>query len=623
MVKATTIDKRDFVHSLEDSLGGFVLYNKRQFTIPLNQRPWRWKIGSLEELWNDLLRTAGHFFEDSSSSPPYLEKPNASGDPHFLGTFIFEKQSGESFEVVDGQQRLTACVMMISILREVAKTLVGSTQLPKQEAYILETNLIPSLTNWVDANPSGMEVRRRLVVDKSFRELFDALVTSMSSDERESSIASLSSTSTDGKDHKKMLKTYHSFHETITNYFKTLSDQESFSRLVALQTTLSCCFLCVVTTVEKAAFGFEVFKSLNAKMTPLSELDKIKNELFLASDVADHTYISKKWQDIYSTVPNGDVATFLRNRFQAIHGNISMSKLYKTVRDLEINKINTKKLVDDWYTDAVLMEQVTLGKSFYPAPISQVLQTTSEVLRVSLSQILLLAAAKKYRGQTNKDFKKCAELTLAYCFRELTIGNMDTSTLEENLGKAARLLLINKSTLKDLVNELKKNSSDTEFEINFGTFSTRDVKLQFYVLNELVKFKNKKAGLVPAPHSEYQHIEHIMPKKFSKASSRNNEWLAVRNNTDKRKSFLNRLGNLLILEADVNKDVSNYDFDVKQNGNYPGNSKKLRKCYQDSSLAKVEGLDSSAQYPSWDYASIEERQKAMALEALKVWELVA
>ena len=82
------------------------LRSSKQFVIPIYQRHYRWEEAQCRRLWEDVLQagrnptTGGHFI----GSVVYIQGGlyNVSDQPALL--------------VIDGQQRLTTCVLLIEAL---------------------------------------------------------------------------------------------------------------------------------------------------------------------------------------------------------------------------------------------------------------------------------------------------------------------------------------------------------------------------------------------------------------------------------------------------------------------------------------------------------------------------
>jgi hypothetical protein len=89
-----------------ESTIGEILSDRYRFTIPRYQRPYAWTTDQAGEMFADLLSAAKceHKLEDS--------------DPYFLGSIVLVKEEGDAgAEVVDGQQRLTTLMTLLSVIR--------------------------------------------------------------------------------------------------------------------------------------------------------------------------------------------------------------------------------------------------------------------------------------------------------------------------------------------------------------------------------------------------------------------------------------------------------------------------------------------------------------------------
>ena len=243
-----------------------------------------------------------------------------------------------------------------------------------------------------------------------------------------------------------------------------------------------------------------------------------------------------------------------------------------------------------------------------------------------MAYIPLFAAAKKSSLSQKVNFAQCVLLTENFAFRALTIGQMDTAELERKLGESARIIWNSGSMIK-FRDYLKSQIDDARFEEQFARHSERRVKIQYYVLRELEKqLLGGGKGVVPGDHhSAKNHIEHILPKRLSRAKGRMNEWNWARANTEKHRGLVNRLGNLLVLEGDINKAVSNHEFSVKQKGKYKkSKSGKVNqiKCYKDSALRWPKIICDVKLWGAWTEAEIDARQKRMAEAALEIWSII-
>ena len=82
------------------------LKGSNQFVIPIYQRPYRWEEPQCRKLWDDVMRTG--------------RNPNATA--HFIGSVVYIQDGlyhvadQPALLVIDGQQRLTTCMLLIEAL---------------------------------------------------------------------------------------------------------------------------------------------------------------------------------------------------------------------------------------------------------------------------------------------------------------------------------------------------------------------------------------------------------------------------------------------------------------------------------------------------------------------------
>ena len=86
-----------------------ILGDKKSFyTMPNYQRPYAWDKDRVEQLWYDLVEAYTNNVEDQEVDKNY-----------FLGSIVLVNNTKEkSFDVVDGQQRLTTLTVLLCTIRD-------------------------------------------------------------------------------------------------------------------------------------------------------------------------------------------------------------------------------------------------------------------------------------------------------------------------------------------------------------------------------------------------------------------------------------------------------------------------------------------------------------------------
>ncbi|WP_440971224.1 DUF262 domain-containing protein [Peribacillus frigoritolerans] len=113
------------------------------FRIPLYQRPYNWGKDQWNDIWEDLVRLDGD-------------------QTHFLGFIITisqERQKGFGyFEVVDGQQRITTILILLTAIRDLAE------KIDKDRAAYINNYFLKSST--ID------EIEAKLILGRKDNKLF-------------------------------------------------------------------------------------------------------------------------------------------------------------------------------------------------------------------------------------------------------------------------------------------------------------------------------------------------------------------------------------------------------------------------------------------------------------------
>ncbi len=612
------------------SVRKLVLHQGRQFEIPFNQRPWAWKDGNLRDLWQDVIKTKDGFFEEKADG--FLKgRPKALRNPHYFGAFLFFERAPNRYEVVDGQQRLTSISMLMAIFREIAHEI--ATKENSRKLRVDAENLETSLTNWLlsSSNPAVP----RLQLDQQFDQLFRTYVVDpRNNKDREEAFKSLGVSVRMKKGALHLKSGFDALRKHVVAGLAGRSDAQLVNWIGALETVVADAFIGSRIVVRDEAFAFSVFGTLNARGAPLRAADKIKNKLFEDAQKAEHQQIKDDWDAIYAHVPESNVELFLRLRHLAfVNTDCPHSQLFRNVRDRELEDEVPTDVTARWRKDAELLASLT-GLKSHPkieGELERYLKTLQHQLKITYSWPLLLSSARRYLDDDVDTFRKMTRLTLAFCFRVLTVpAEADVADLERPLAQTAFDLNRGKDP-KEIAKALREANSDEDFEKAFAGATLQRAATQFYTLYELEVHRAKSGGLSlePFPHSPHQNIEHILPRRLATSEARESEWAAWRDSdgdpVEKHADYLNRLGNLLILEGEINGQVSNYDFEAKRAGNYPGKAAKFkgspRKSFVDSRLSLVKDLLDAGAYPDWTQEEIEKRQAEMAAEAVNAWSL--
>ena len=94
--------------------------NDKKYIIPRFQRDYSWEFGHWEELWRD------------------IEEMRESRTQHFMGYLVFQIEDGKTFQIIDGQQRLTTLSIIVLAALGKLKKLIGEGVEPTENTARIE-----------------------------------------------------------------------------------------------------------------------------------------------------------------------------------------------------------------------------------------------------------------------------------------------------------------------------------------------------------------------------------------------------------------------------------------------------------------------------------------------------
>ena len=239
---------------------GQILESRGQFIIPFFQRHYSWDQKQWKRLWNDLLRL--------------LDEERGTSSIHFLGPLVtipLAPTPGAlpTWQVIDGQQRLTTVTLLLAALRDVCREL-GREELA---AEISETCLI-------NTHKTGLD-RYKVITRVGDREVLERIVEGKPST---------------GPGGARLVGGVKFFTDKIRALLA--NDPADLERLkIAVTSRLS-----LVTITLEGENPYEIFESLNATGLPLEESDLIRNYLFMQVPLAEQeSFQERSWCRLEAT----------------------------------------------------------------------------------------------------------------------------------------------------------------------------------------------------------------------------------------------------------------------------------------------------------------------------------
>lgn len=556
------------------------LEKSENFVIPEYQRGYSWDITQCDKLWQDI-----EAFISSNAS-----------DPYFFGTIIVDCSETNKFSLIDGQQRTTTFLLLLKAL------LIQLTEaIPKvpddEESEALKAGLkanrnkiMAILYKAEDEDIPAMlkdyaKTQNILILEnKSINELFPKevkiIVEAADFKIAEQNVYKIPRKQKDNK-YTNHFRNFKFFFDKLGE--KSESQLNQFAKI----------FLEKCQVIEIRSWQIEqaitMFNSLNSTGMPLSDADIISAQLY--SNAGDNKKaFNDQWESInklaneLSSRKIIDIDAVLQ---QFMYINRAINKEY-----ISINKEGNESVdvttpgLRRYYTDIkkellneplVLCDNLTkitnIWNNIKDYPTVKLLLKCNENAKLFLSGYLYRYEITEITEENILDLCEC--LLRLFTVLELSDAGYSSSKFKTFLfGENIKLVDKNVSigTIKNDFNEHINNNwnSDViadaiiEYEKNLLVF-----------LNEYIYAKNKGTKF---DFAENVNIEHIMP-----ASGRNITTIQQDANIATKEEFngiVNKLGNKILLEEDINKSIGNEWFKTKKQ-----NSINSKSGYKDSRYA--------------------------------------
>ena len=571
------------------------LFDDYHYQIPKFQRPFSWTEGNYNDLVDDLtdaydIGRDAHgtiLEEDGTLNNEALD----AYEPYFLGSIILNAgtESGDRYDIIDGQQRMTSLVILLAVLRD----MVGNGKRADSLGDLIyeEENVIRG-----KSESARLEIRER---DHGF---FNEHVL------REGATVNAPAPETGESEAKQnILQAISTFQERLTKWVEEEDgDLEDFAVYLTLRVVM------VRISTNSLSSAFRLFNVTNARGMPLNNADLLKSEnLSSIEDEAEQERYQRKWEDMEEEVGNEGLERFIGFMRHIIVKERSQKSVYDEFRDRVFpvdSSLRGKQFVDDLEEifdiqrkriynaqidvsgpeEVYFHNLVSLMRDFYPSDEWMValiefdrrfddehaLLSFLERLECRLTVDWLTGSSNT--GRYSRVYSLLREIEDADApsdILELSVLNEDIRAEEEAFERAL-----------DLTNFYRKGNYQWPkyilMRINGERFDNRNLKVDY---------------------SNNVTIEHVLPQ-----SPTDEYWLERFDEEYERSQWTDRMGNLVPLNGRKNYKVSNKPFTDKYEEYF---AKK-------SDFPLVTELE---RYDEWTPDYLQERHKRLIDEAKEIW----
>lgn len=326
------------------------IFKKKIFRIPDYQRGYAWQLRQLTDFWEDLIS-----LEDGKNHYTGVlsleEAPKEKWEQWESDKWIIENRGYTPYLVVDGQQRLTTCVILIQAIMETAQNLPQNKYENKDDFEICDMKISEIRKDFIFLNRSNSIVRSYIFGYEKDNPSYEFLKTKIFNEESSSSL------------NQETLYT-HNLENAKTFFKDNLFAIPEDQRLTALETIFQKVtrhLLFNEYILQNDVDVFVAFETMNNRGKKLSDLELLKNRLIYLTtlfreDTPEKAELRKRindaWKEIYYQLGKNKLNPLNDDDFLRAHWIIYFKYSRKTRGDY----INF--LLDDQFSPKKVFERI-------------------------------------------------------------------------------------------------------------------------------------------------------------------------------------------------------------------------------------------------------------------------
>jgi len=551
-----------------------ILKSSNIYVVPSYQRDYSWNNDQWHDLWNDI--------ENMMDQKNY----------HYMGAIVLQNMKNNIYNIIDGQQRLaTLSILILSVINELKELINNGIDAVKnaERVEILMRQYIG------EKDATSLTYSSKIVLNENNKLFYNDILLRFKEPAKLSKLIP--------GDHL-LWNSYMYFKKEVHEKFNNKKGEDLAD---FLNNIIGDKLMFIRITVDDDISAYTIFETLNSRGVELAPTDLLKNYLFsiVAKSSSDLDVVTGKWNQLIKIISLKEFPVFLRYFILATRKEITKQYLFKEIKSFIRSKNDVFTLLDKlnkyaYYYNALDDDNDDLWS------LNKECKHYIRVLklfRVTQWKPLAMIAVERY----SKDLttvRKLLQMLVAISYRYNVIAKKQTNSMESVYSKAAiHFFQDTNSNIYTIKNEIKSLFiDDKQFkrsfeEKQFDTSNSSEKKVLRYTLYQIEKqYSGKNLDF----ESDSGTIEHILPESYP------DTW----KNKFERNEFnenVYRLGNLTILEQNINKISSNKIFLEKI------------KLYKDSKYDLNKRIISS--YSDWTATNINKRQTDLSKMACSIWKI--
>ncbi|WP_208371566.1 DUF262 domain-containing protein [Helicobacter pylori] len=574
----------------EDSYLQDILKDELYYQIPIYQRPYQWTKENCEKLLDDLFFN----YEDDRESD------------YFCGSLVLitisEDSKAKTYDVVDGQQRLSTFILLAKVLATLYSDRLDPER--KSQEYLQES--------WSDRHEyKGKKKKKRLDFElvgssakKDFQDALDFF------DDLDASKGEDSKSNGSSKSKNSYLKNAVCLKDYLEK--KEIEDINDFIEWLYSNVVF------ITITCPDADKALRIFNVLNARGLALNATDIFKGELLKKlTEEKEQEELATRWEDL---------------RQKCLDNGFAMETLFSWYLEYLEPKTSREKMqkrLVTWFNilNKPPLEYLKGVEDFYNAycEILEMQDWHAHLLSYKDDDYLhVILCASILHHYSDQDIEALKELLVKFYYQDWVVGQTKSTRSQTccNIIIALKekksvkyICCVVKKYFKDknITQRFKENLQDSNLYTKFY-FTGKSAKKNAWLKPVLILVEYSMSD-DPRPKRIEQndfHVEHILPQNPDPSS----QWVKDFSE-EERELYTHSLANLTLLGGKINSQASNLDFKDKKKiymGEIKLNKKKTPRvmtCYKMT-------IDIAHKYTEWTPKSLEKRKE----ELIKIIESV-
>ncbi|MFN8458890.1 MAG: DUF262 domain-containing protein [Anaerolineae bacterium] len=423
----------------------------KQYVVPLFQRAYSWDRKEWEVLWEDLVDLC----------------ENNEPKSHFIGSIVTAPtisvpEGVIKYLLIDGQQRLTTIFLLLTLLRDVAK----SNEEQELADEIHQTMLVNPFKKGSD--------HLKLLPTQVDRASFQTLILSQPLDGQ-----------------NQLTKCYQFFERKL---------KSGKTQIHALNKAITTRLSVVSIVLDHDDNPHLVFESLNAKGRPLTQADLIRNYFFMRIHVNEQDEVHAKYWEPMQSALGDNLTECIRHYLMRNGAFVKQNDVYFTLKD-RIGQSDALAALKDVATFAGYYRKLLLPEN-EPNPFIRTALLRLNRLEITTAYPFFLSCYHDYaQGRLSADdFAKVLKMVENFVVRRY-VCNVPTSQLNKIFP-----LVYGQAQLKDSSNLVEgvRSILQTRSYPRDAEFKTRLMEAKLYGLGERA-IKTKL--ILETLETAYQHKE--------------------------------------------------------------------------------------------------------------------